>query len=91
MVRRYAPTHDSRLASEGCAQAPLVRLTRRHESGEIHARDAGKLAGVFDSCIDRLLAGHDAAGLCAFVANNAGQLARVDLRNSDRVALLQKI
>ena len=39
-------------------------------------------------CFGIGVAGHDAAGLRALLANDPGQLARVDVGDGDRVALL---
>ena len=91
MIWRDAATHDAWLAAKGGSVAPLIRLLGRDEPGEIHPGDARKLLGVLNGRFNGLLTRHNAAGLCALLANDASQLARIDVSNSNRVALLEKI
>ena len=46
---------------------------------------------MFDGFFRRLIARHDASGLRAFLADDASELARIDVGDSHRVALLQEI
>src|SRR5690606_38548874 len=82
---------DAGPAAELRAVTPLVRAIGGHEPGEIHAGDAGKLACVLHGHVRIGIPGHDAAGLRAFLTQDAGELARVDVGDADGVGRPQEL
>src|SRR4026209_2825546 len=71
---------------------PLVGLLRRDELCQIHAFQARKLPSSFDGFFRfGLGARDDAAGLRALFAQDARQLARVDLRDRNGLAAAQEL
>src|SRR5207302_1027294 len=74
------------------ALVPLEAALARDNLREIHALQPRELASGFHgrSLID-LLAGHDAAGLRALLAQHARELARIDAGDGDDAAALEKL
>src|SRR5690554_6038560 len=68
---------------------PLIHALRRYDLREVHAFQARESASSMHRrvCID-FLARHDAAGERTFLAENARELACVDLRDRDDLAAL---
>ncbi|EIL99181.1 putative thioesterase [Rhodanobacter thiooxydans LCS2] len=74
------------------ALLPHVRRGSADHLGQVHAVQAGKRAGLGQRSIRvDLLTGHDAAGECTLVAQDAGQPAGIDAGDRDRAVALQVV
>ena len=69
---------------------PLVALAGGHDLGQIHACKAGETAGRMHGGVRiDIVAGHDAAGLRTLLAQQAGELAGVDVGDGHHAAALE--
>ena len=86
-----ADAPSGRLEAPVRAFVPLIDALGRDDLGEVHALQAGKLARRMHGRrrVD-FLAGHDAAGQGALLAQDAGQPAGVDVGDRDDLAALQE-
>ena len=86
-----------RVVTEALAQRPGtlhpgIRLSDADHLGQIHAFQAGEVAGCSDGVIGiGALARHDAAVLCAFLTQDTGEATGVDVGDADHTVLLQII
>ena len=80
-----------RFIQPDAAVVPLVRLLGRDDLGEVHALEAGKAPRQMHGrrFVD-LVAGDDATGLRAALAQHARQASRVDAGNGDDAAPLEE-
>ena len=83
---------DVPLAELPATFCPAVGFAHGHFFREIHPLEAGEGAGLFEGMgFIELLAGQDATGLGAFLTQDAGQLAGVDVGDANDVVRLEVI
>src|SRR3546814_9246937 len=73
------------------AVAPRIRGARADFLRQVHAAEAGELARGFDCLVGVDLAGHQRTVLGTAVAQQAGQLAGVDVGDGDDAARAQPL
>src|SRR3546814_10180172 len=73
------------------AVAPRIRGARADFLRQVHAAEAGELARGFDCLVGVDLAGHQRTVLGTAVAQQAGQLAGVDVRLEENTSELQSL
>jgi hypothetical protein len=88
---RARPQHAAAVAADA-AFVPLVGRAHGHDLGEVHALEAGERPrrAQRDFGIGPVRR-RDAAALCAALAQDAGELARVDARDRDGLALDEEL
>ena len=87
----HTPAQYACLATKAAAMTPLIRNIGADEFCQVHTSDARKLACMLDGCLGVNFTGHDATRLHAFLTNDSGEFAGIDVCDSDRVPLPQKI